>query len=159
MTGTREQPRQQSVLAQRTSWRGNPASFMITSRRYVCHRHERLGDHASTSYYRDWLAVLTVSMALLSACQRTDETEPERPEVADSAGIVVIVNPPPADTDPEWSIAVTPTVTIGSANGTAPYVLSEVSGAVVLPGESGFVVADGGRETPQISWWQGWRTR
>lgn len=90
------------------------------------------------------LLLVTVTLALASGCESPEENAFTEPVISDSAGVRVVVNPPPgADAWEEWTVADTPGVVIGAAEGARPYLLEDVTGAAVLPG-GGLVVADGG---------------
>jgi len=97
---------------------------------------------------RRLLSVLIVlaSVAFITAC-REDPNPPETPppatQLRDSAGILITENPPPHEgSSLGWEIGPDPTVTIGAAEGEAPYLLHRVRRAATLS-DGRIVVADG----------------
>lgn len=69
---------------------------------------------------------------LLAGCEGGEIGRPTA-EIQDSAGVRVVVNPPPSpDTDPVWTVAEEPEVEIGVLDGDPEYQLFRVSGAVVM---------------------------
>lgn len=90
--------------------------------------------------------VLAITLVIASATCHRDRYPPANPasEVSDSAGIKIIENPrPPADSRLAWEVSSEPDLTIGSADGDAPYLFDNVRGAARLPDDH-IVIADGG---------------
>lgn len=80
---------------------------------------------------------------VLTACGG-DAVEAPTAEIQDSAGVRVVVNPPPSpDTDPTWTVVGEPEVEIGVLDGDPEYQLFRVSGAVVMS-DGRIVVANRG---------------
>lgn len=80
-----------------------------------------------------------------TACQR-DRDAPATPatQTRDSAGIEVVENArPPFGSRLGWQVAPQPSLTIGSPEGDAPYLLHDVKDAMWLP-DGRIVIADGG---------------
>ena len=86
------------------------------------------------------------SFALLAACHEDPdphETPSSAAQLRDSAGILITENPPPPEgSSLGWEIGPEPTVTIGAAEGEAPYLLHSVHKAATLS-DGRIVVADG----------------
>lgn len=93
------------------------------------------------------------SLVLIAACQE-DRGSPERTSPAtqtrDSAGIEIAENPrPPEGSSLGWEIGPEPTVTIGAAQGEAPYLLYDVRDASTLS-DGRIVVADGASDEVRV---------
>jgi hypothetical protein len=72
------------------------------------------------------------AVSALAACGG-DAVDVPAVEIQDSAGVRVVVNPPPSpDTDPGWTVVAEPELEIGALDGAPEYQLFRVSGAVVL---------------------------
>ena len=104
---------------------------------------------------RRFLTVPSVlaSFALFAACHE-DPDPPETPSPAaqlrDSAGILITENqPPPEGSSLGWEIGPEPTVTIGAAEGEAPYLLHSVRRAATLS-DGRIVVADGASDEVRV---------
>ena len=97
---------------------------------------------------RRLLSVLIVlaSVAFLATCREDPDppaTPPSATQLRDSAGILITENPPPHEgSNLGWKIGPEPTVTIGAAEGEAPYLLHRVRRAATLS-DGRIVVADG----------------
>jgi hypothetical protein len=84
-----------------------------------------------------------VLLALLAAPACTDaEIDTPAAEISDSAGIRVVMNPPP-ETAPVWLVSEEPLVEIGGSESDPAQMLFQVRGAVRLS-DSMIVVANGG---------------
>ncbi|MDE2794831.1 MAG: hypothetical protein OXL34_08445 [Gemmatimonadota bacterium] len=90
--------------------------------------------------------VVLASLAFYTACHEEPDppaTPPPAAQLRDSAGILIAENPPPPEgTRLGWEIGPQPTMTIGAAEGEAPYLLHNVRKAATLS-DGRIVVADG----------------
>ena len=94
-------------------------------------------------------SLLALALSLLPgiACQQ-DREPPETPsraaQLRDSAGVRITENPlPPEGTIPGWEINPEPSLSIGKAEGEAPYLLHRIRRAATLS-DGRIVVANGG---------------
>lgn len=78
---------------------------------------------------------VAVLIAVSTACEAGPEPAVQTVEVRDSAGIPVVINPPPAsDTAPPLRLPSEPLISIGSDRGGAEYRLFDVQGGALLGG-------------------------
>lgn len=89
------------------------------------------------------VTIVATIIALSLACESPEMGGSAEPQVIDSVGVRVVVNPSPdADAWDHWIVADTPAAVVGAVAGERPYLLKDVSSAVVLPG-GGMLIADG----------------
>jgi hypothetical protein len=102
------------------------------------------------SLVRTWFVLLPV---LVTAACGHEAVGGPRAEVRDSAGIRVVLNPPPdAADDARWTVGAEPEVEIGVLDGAPEYLLFDVSGGVVLT-DGVLVVAN--RGTSELRFYDG----
>ena len=93
------------------------------------------------------------SVVFLAACHEDPDppdTPPPAAQLRDSAGILITENPlPPEGSSLGWEIGPEPTVTIGAAEGEAPYLLHRVRRAATLS-DGRIVVADGASDEVRV---------